>query len=89
MAKRQQVHKLIDCLNLNGLNYIVSVLNGLSADNWIDVPLNNVPYTEQISEKQAAFKRLEARRKKYVEFDLEDIEEAKTEGILGKWGGAY
>lgn len=89
MAKRQQVHKLIDCLNLNGLNYIVSVLNGLSADNWIDVPLNNVPYTEQISEKQAAFKRLEARRKKYVEFDLEDIEEAKTEGILGKWDGAY
>lgn len=89
MTTQQQAHNMIDRLNLNGLNYIISVLNGLSDDNWVNVPITAIPAVEKTSEKQAAFKRLEARRKKYAKLDIEDFDAAKADGILGKWGDTH
>ncbi len=36
MTVQQQAHVMIDKLNVNGLNYIINVLNELDSDNWID-----------------------------------------------------
>ena len=86
MTVQQQAHVMIDKLNVNGLNYIINVLNELDSDNWIDQSAKNIIDSVHSNEKKEAFHRLEERRKKYESFDIEDFETAKAEGILEKWG---
>ncbi len=66
MTTQQQVHNMIDNLNLNGLNYIIGVLNGLGADNWENVPVNSSPITEQNSEKR---KSTSSKREYFIKLD--------------------
>ena len=86
MTVQQQAHVMIDKLNVNGLNYIINVLNELDSDNWIDQSSKKKIDSIHSNEKKEAFQRLEERRKKYESFDIEDFETAKAEGILEKWG---
>ena len=86
MTVRQQAHVMIDKLNINGLNYIINVLNELDSDNWIDKSEKRIIDSINSNEKKEAFQRLEERRKKYESYDIDDFETAKAEGILEKWG---
>ena len=86
MTVQQQAHVMIDKQNVNGLNYIINVLNELDSDNWIDQSSKKKIDSIHSNEKKEAFQRLEERRKKYESFDIEDFETAKAEGILEKWG---
>ncbi|MBP0960539.1 MAG: hypothetical protein J5864_00160 [Oscillospiraceae bacterium] len=86
MTVQQQAHIMIDKLNINGLNYIINVLNELDSDNWIDQSARKIIDSIHSDEKKKAFLRLEERRKKYESLDIEDFESAKEEGILEKWG---
>jgi hypothetical protein len=86
MTVQQQAHVMIDKLNVNGLNYIINVLNELDSDNWINQSAKKIIDSIHSNEKKEAFHRLEERRKKYESFDIEDFETAKAEGILEKWG---
>ena len=73
MTVRQQAHVMIDKLNINGLNYIINVLNELDSDNWIDKSEKRIIDSINSNEKKEAFQRLEERRKKYESFDNEII----------------
>ena len=86
MTAQQQAHNMIDNLNLNGLNYIIGVLNGLSADNWVNSPDKSDFFTKRRNEKLKAFQELEAWRKECSEMELSDFDEARMEGLTIKWG---
>ena len=86
MTVQQQAHVMIDKLNVNGLNYIINVLNELDSDNWIDQSEKRIIDSINSNEKKEAFQRLEERRKKYESYDIDYFETAKAEGILEKWG---
>ncbi len=88
MTTQQQAHNMIDNLNLNGLNYIIGVLNGLGADNWINVSAKDDSVTKRRNEKRKAFQELEAWRKECSKMELSDFEEARIEGLMDKWGGS-
>ena len=74
MTVRQQAHVMIDKLNINGLNYIINVLNELDSDNWIDHSEKRIIDSINSNEKKEAFQRLEERRKKYESYDIDDFD---------------
>ncbi len=74
MTVRQQAHVMIDKLNINGLNYIINVLNELDSDNWIDKSEKRIIDSINSNEKKEAFQRLEERRKKYESYDIDDFD---------------
>ena len=71
MTAQQQVHNMIDNLNLNGLNYIIGVLNGLGADNWVNVPVNSSPVTGQNTEKRKA---TSSKKEYFIKLDNLDLD---------------
>ena len=74
MTVRQKAHVMIDKLNINGLNYIINVLNELDSDNWIDHSEKRIIDSINSNEKKEAFQRLEERRKKYESYDIDDFD---------------
>lgn len=74
MTVRQQAHVMIDKLNINGLNYIINVLNELDSDNWIDHSEKRIIDSINSNEKKEAFQRLEERRKKYESYNIDDFD---------------
>ena len=88
MTAQQQAHNMIDNLNLDGLNYIIGVLNGLGADNWVNVSAKSDYVTKRRNEKRKAFQELEAWRKECSKMELSDFDEARMEGLMSKWGGS-
>ncbi len=82
-------HSMIDGLNADGIDLILSILQSLDGSKWVnreavfEKEINSVDINNRRLE---AFERIEERRKKYKDIPAVDYDQAKRSAISEKYG---
>ena len=82
-------HSMIDELNADGLELIISIIQSLDKSKWINK--NDPAYMQSVdsemsANRKAAFERIEERRKKYAGTQTIDYEQARKNALADKYG---